>query len=317
MRVPPSFALAYLPESLVAQELHRIAGKRLFSVVCQPNGWLFDHRVKTEESALAKMELGTLARLSDMWDVYGATIVVPTQREIDAAISAVQGAFPEAVPKVRARGSAETFSYDDVHLIARLGDAAPGLNDGLRAREFEIQIRTGLQYAWWRATHDVVYKTPSQSWRVQRLASQTRASLELLDAVLADLRGAAKLLQDGEDDADEGFEFVASWLVDYWAEDRRPANVTRFVSCVRRVADASGLTLEEVGALLAAARHAPPVTSEDITPFEAVLVLAIDHQDASIVDRLPGDHFVLVTEEMVRAAPSIDAVTAERRAHLK
>lgn len=316
MRIPPSFALAYLPESKVAEELFRFAGSRLQSQVCQPNSWLFDHRVKSDESVLAKLELGSVARLADVHDIYAATVVVPTLREIPDAVGAVKAAFPDSEEKLRRRGKAETFEYDDVHVIAQLGDTAAGLNEGLRARKFEIQIRTGLQFAWWRATHDVVYKGDQKSWRVQRLASQARASLELLDAVLADLRGAATILSDIEDDDDPEFRSAVE-LLDLWSAHRRPTNLSRFVVAVMQLSKSAGVELAGVQQLLSSDAAAPFIADERITPFQAVFAALAEHVGPTVLaDALPEGTRVLVTDELVQMAPHLETIDVGRRVEL-
>src|SRR5262249_3487610 len=142
---------------------------------------------------------------------------------------------------------AERFFYDDVHVIASLGEIGPVRPREVLEREFEIQIRTGVQYAWWRATHDVLYKGLDEpSWRLRRVASQLKANLELVDGALADLPAAATLLEAREDDrADPDFETARSWL-DRWPQRRRPTDVHKFADAVGTFATAAHLDLDEV-----------------------------------------------------------------------
>lgn len=315
MRVPPSFGLAYLEEYKVATELKRIAGTRVQTTVCQPNQWLFDDRIKPEESALAKLQLGPIAALGEMRDMYATTVVVPTPTEVRPAVDAVLLQLPDAREQTRRQGDPQTFVYDDVHVIARLGDTAPGLAPGLQEREFEIQIRTGLQYAWWRATHDVVYKGGARTWRLSRLASQARASLEMLDAVLADLDGAAALLPEAEHDEDRLFERVAGWL-ERWPAVRRPVDVARFYASVEALATASGRGLDNLERVLDTDTGVALVGDEEVTPFQAILGALVQEDGPNVVDSLPRDPFVLVTPELTRSCPSTDAIPVARRARL-
>src|SRR5205085_494883 len=146
---------------------------------------------KSEESALAKLQLSPVPALSEMHDLYGTTVVVPTTAQIPDAVEAISAEFPGATKVARRRPRAETFMYDDTHVLAQLGSRAAGLNDAIKHRKFEIQVKSGLQYAWWRATHDVLYKGAERSWRLSRVAGQIRAALELLDTQLGNLRGSA------------------------------------------------------------------------------------------------------------------------------
>jgi ppGpp synthetase/RelA/SpoT-type nucleotidyltranferase len=319
MNVPSSFGLAFIEHREIGAEVERLAGARLQGVVCKPNKWLFTDRLKSEESALAKLQMSPVRSLSEMRDLYATTIVVPTRAEIGTAVESVKAAFPDSSVVERRKLRAETFLYDDTHMTARLGDLAAGLPSVVSCREFEIQIKTGLQFAWWRATHEVLYKGAEKSWQLARVAGQTRAALELLDAQLADLRGAAKLqLTQADDEVDEDYARIAS-LLELWSPEQRPEDVTRFVRAVTdlsRVARVPSNELEAAVDSCAELRRNP-----EITPLQAVLAGLVTTKGAGFLDRLKGDGnrpaiYVLVTDELVSAVPAVAAVGAERRALL-
>lgn len=307
MLAPPSFSLAFNAHRKTALALEKIAGERFRTRVSGPNSWLFDDRVKSEESSLAKLQLGPVKSLGVMDDLYAATVIVPTPNEIPEAVKVIKREFPGATERSRRRKSADTFRYDDMHLIVSLGDAAAGLP--FRDRPFEVQIHTGLQYAWWRATHDVIYKGSDRSWRLQRTASQIRASLELLDANLSNLRGAADLLSAVEEDDDTEFKRVVDWL-ERWPEERRPEDQKRFSESVLKVGEASGLSLDKVEHALIDDLIADPVT----TPFQAVLGSVISEHGADALRKLPQDQYVLVTEEFEGSCPAVTDIPTDRRA---
>jgi ppGpp synthetase/RelA/SpoT-type nucleotidyltranferase len=313
MRSPTSFALAFLAHRALGEELERIAGRRL-QLLCKERDWLFTDRVKSEESALAKLELSPVSSLSAMHDLYAATIVVPTAGDVETAVNAVRTDLPDAAVVPRRRTKADTFRYDDTHLTASLGDHAAGLASAIGERTFEIQIKTGLQFAWWRATHDVLYKGAEQNWQVSRVAGQIRASLELLDAQLTDLRGAARLQKsDSEDDIDKGFADAAS-LLGRWDGDRRPANVSSFVRSVQDLMRSAGVTHAELEEALDGAETMAANT--EVTPVQCVLAALAQRQGLRVVTKLRGDLFVLVTDELEAAAPLLRDVRPERRATL-
>lgn len=314
MLVPPSFAVAYWPEEANANELQRFAGDRL-RILCSDEKWLFADRVKSEESALAKLQLGPTPSLSEMHDMYAATIVVPTRAEIDKAVGILEHQLPVVTPVHRRQGVPEAFVYDDLHVLVSLGDSAPGLPGGLQDRLFEVQVRTGLQYAWWRATHEVIYKGGERTWRLQRVASQVRASLEMLDAVLADLRTAATLLDPTTTQEDEVFQEVAGWL-DQWTEERRPKDVSRFFRGVAELAKAAGKTTAELGEVLETDVAKSLLAETEVTPFQAVLGAAVAELGDGIVDELEDGRYVLVTDELRRICPPTDTIGAARRAKL-
>ncbi len=249
MQIPASVELAYWPEHANANELKELCGGRLWNNVCKPNQWLFADRVKGLESATAKLQLSGVRQLSEMHDLYAATVVVPTPTELKDAVDAIKDAFDRDLV-TRTTSDPETFAYDNIHLHVTLGNKAPGLPPLLRDRVFEVQVRTGLQYAWWRATHDTVYKGGDQTWRLARVASQARASLELTDALLADLRKAAKMLADTKTEEDRAFRATLKWLNATWPEARRPNDVLRFFRAVRELAKATDRSDRQLRALM-------------------------------------------------------------------
>lgn len=309
MLSPPSFRLAFKPHRVTAEELQKIAGARLKTEVCAPNGWLFDDRVKSEESALAKLQFGPVRSLDGMHDLYAATVVVPTPKEVPLAAKAIRASLPGARKTRRRVRPANTFEYDDVHLIASLGAEAEGFSPGLRGRKFEVQIHTGLQYAWWRATHDVIYKGSERSWPLIRMASQIRASLELLDATLSDLRGAANLLPPGSDPDDERYGQMVKFL-DKWPKEERPKDALRFASSALELTESLDLTLNQLegslqGQLLEAA---------GMTPLQAVVGSVASAYGVETLKKLDPKRYILVTEEFEAACPEIRSLPASRRA---
>ncbi len=315
MRSPPSFAFAYLPQRRLGEELERIAGTRLRTVICKPQGWLFTDRVKTEESALAKLQLSPVAGLGEMHDIYAATVVVPTKGQIEEAVTALREHMADVEVVERRRPRPEEFLYDDVHLLVRLGDLAAGLAPALKTRQFEVQIKTGLQFAWWRATHDVLYKGERPSYQLTRVGSQLRATLELIDAQLASLRAAAELQGDDPDQTDADYTTATGWLT-RWDQEARPEDKTTFVACVNRLARAAGRDVGGMEHLLDSDVGRRLTEDPEVTPFQALLGAAVAEEGAAVVDRIQGRRFVLITPELQTACPAVSEVRDSRRARL-
>ncbi len=298
----------------MAVELQRIAGTRIKTVICEPHGWLFADRVKDAESAFSKLLYGRSHDLAQMRDLYAGTIVVPTRQELSGAIEALLDDMPESSVLERTAGDPSSFVYDDLHVAVRLGRHAAALGD-LGQREFEVQVRTGLQFAWWRATHDAVYKG-KRSRNLVRVTSQARASLEMLDLVLADLPGAAVQLQaTGPDPHDVRRDRTAGLLV-RWEEARRPRDVVRFCDSVNEVAAAAGLDARWCGVLLDSSGGRRLVSQLDVAPFQAVLAMLVETKGPGFIDELPKDRRLLVTDELRTACPALSGVPVGRLARL-
>jgi len=298
------------------EALQRIAETRL-RVMCARNHWLFDNRVKNVESTLLKLELGRTSALNEMIDLYATMVVVQTARELDVAVDAVLELFDGEV-KQRPAKPPDTFPYDDVHIHARLGSkvSPPAMSDAVRQRGFEIQVRTGLQYAWWRATHDVTYKGAVKQWASQRVAGQTRAALELLDGLLADIPKSAELQLAVDKDDRPSVPLSASWL-DLWEEPQRPEDISRFCESVDSVVGAAAVEAGSVGSALSDGSHAHLVNSEQLTPAQAVFVvvdeLAATGWTGALVER---GRRLLVTREMISVRAELNSVPAEHRVAL-
>jgi ppGpp synthetase/RelA/SpoT-type nucleotidyltranferase len=312
MRLPASFEYIYLREAKTAEKLAEFAGSRLASL-CADRGWLFDGRIKSEESVFAKLELGELSSIVDMNDVYATTVVVPTRSEISDAAEAVQTTYPDSEIKLRRRADPRSFKYDDLHIYATLGRTAPGIDSAIRDRTFEIQVRTGLQYSWWRATHDTLYKGNVKDWRLERVASQARGTLDLIDGVLADLPAAAELLDRQPDDADAEFGQIVGWL-ERWPEEDRPVDRKRFVDTVLAWLSQAGIELEAMGAALESQRGRDLISEEGITPAQVVQVLAADDVGPEALAK--EGRRVLVTDELATVAPDFGSLPEDMKVQL-
>lgn len=323
MLLPSSFETAYWEQRANAEAVQVVADSVLRIEVCgndhgdtdDHRGWLFAARVKAPESALARLEVGPVKSLKKMRDLYAATVVVPTRREIPEAVAAVEAAFPGARLQNRRVGDADTFIYDDVHVLATLGDRVSVTQPGIADLTFEVQVRTGLQFAWWRATHDVLYKGQPGSWQLRRVAAQARAALELLDTTLADLTATASLTDSPNDERDADAERRAKW-VDTWSEPQRPANRVRFAESTATLLDAAGVGLEDAERLLRSDRGQALRATIEITPVQVVLALLVETCGIDWMKSLPGPVRVLVTTELEEAAPAAADIENRHRARL-
>jgi ppGpp synthetase/RelA/SpoT-type nucleotidyltranferase len=314
VRIPTSFTLPYREQEATAKRLQDLAGTRL-RLMCGSNSWLFDDRVKGEESAFAKLQLGDFKRLTDVHDFYAATVVVPTPAELSTAVAATKSTFGTAIVRRRTVGDPRTFSYDDLHIHVTLGSIAPTEPEAVKDRVFEVQVRTGLQYAWWRATHDTVFKGGERSWRLGRVASQVRASLELLDILLADLQKAARLRAEKKTREDKAFAAVVKGL-GRWPADRQPKDVLRFFDAIGELATAGDTTEDKIVAVLDGMEGRRLTAETEVTPLQAVLGALIERDGPELIDNLKPKRYVLLNREFLAACPSADQVASSRRVEL-
>jgi ppGpp synthetase/RelA/SpoT-type nucleotidyltranferase len=307
MRVANSVAEAYDASLQVAKELQKTAGTRL-RILCDLNSWLFDDRIKSLESCVSKLDAGS-GPLSDVIDLYAATVIVPTQDELDVAMSHVLARVGGTVKPPRSV-TAETFLYDDIHVIAKLDRIVSprSLSPAALTRSFEVQVRTGLQYAWWRATHDQIYKSAdpaAHAWPMQRSSGQAKASLELLDGVLSDLATASDLQRPSP--TPSGYQAEPRKWLDLWPRSEWPTDIHRYTTSVNRLLEAVNARHEDVESELRAADFNDVVGSRDISPVQAVVIALWEMLDSHLSDALVASSLrVLVTPEMVALRPSLN-----------
>jgi hypothetical protein len=305
MIIPGSFQAAYAAERAVIAEVREIAGSNL-RTLCADHQWLFADRLKDEESVLARLQLGDCESIGDLPDFYGATVIVPTKNQLNDATDSVIALFDNAEVKKERNFDPRAFPYDDVHVRAQLGRSAirPGDNP-VQARHFEIQVRTGLQYSWWWATHDSIYKGGVQEWRAHRLASQVRASLELLDDVLANLGPTSRLQANRPSDREEDYRALSE-LLTHWSESQRPIDVRRFCETVLVYADKSEISVGDLVATVEEESNADVVGIPGITPAQGVFIAVYRVVgDPLVAALIAAGRRVICSPEMCEACPGL------------
>ncbi len=154
---------------------------------CEPRGYAFVSRVKTLSSLSEKIESGRFKRWSDIDDLIGCAIVVPTLAEEESAIEFLKQAF--VTVNIKLRGSSkkapEVFRFDTTRFIGRLSRPEHiSAEDPLYQVQFEIQVRSAFEHAWSVTTHALTYKGQHVDWNRIRLAAQLKAAVEQLDLLI-------------------------------------------------------------------------------------------------------------------------------------
>ena len=220
MKISGSIKQKFLEQEENARQLQKILEPRILSW-CKTNGWYYVDRIKREESYAQKIEQ---SRIKTINDVYAGTIVVKNKIEVEKCCqlleqNAVYGMkFQYKLPKYlnKATSSADTFRFDSVRMYFKAAKPDIGKPDYLD-EEFEIQIKTLLDDAWGKASHDFFYKTDEKlSWAKQRLMSQIKALLENAEIALTNAETLSKIdiLQKNDDKLDE-----LNNIIDFYQEN--------------------------------------------------------------------------------------------------
>lgn len=192
--------------------------------------WHFESRLKEELSYALKLETGRYPS-PGIDDFYAATIVVEDYSKIEQSIAIVQNNFEILIKRptnaVSGKQKPWDFQFSDVRLICCLGERWRD-KEGLYQLKFEVQIKTFLQHAWSIATHDLIYKSSSPNWALERVAYQLKSMLEHAELSILEAKtlGESSLLQRDHLDYHHVSECI-SLFHEFWEEEELPPDLKR------------------------------------------------------------------------------------------
>lgn len=178
---------------------------------CESHSWFYNDRIKGDESYAQKVEQ---SRSIVIDDVYAGTIIVKNRFEVEKCCQlleknktlGIEFQFKRPADLNKAVSySADKFTFDSVRMYFKASKPDIGSPDYLN-EVFEIQIKTLLDEAWGKASHDFFYKTDENlSWAKLRLMSQIKALLENAEIALSEaaLLSESKLLQKSDEQLDK------------------------------------------------------------------------------------------------------------------
>jgi ppGpp synthetase/RelA/SpoT-type nucleotidyltranferase len=162
----------------------------LLAEACKLSKWAFEDRTKGLDSYAMKLMTGRCTKyLVD--DFYACTIVVPNLKAVTQAIELVKARFRivDEKPGQETTAWPTNFGFDSVRLTCKLPESVnPKPYHDL---EFEVQVKTLLEHAWSKATHDFSYKGDDISWAKERLAAQIKAVLDNVDLSINEMENTA------------------------------------------------------------------------------------------------------------------------------
>jgi len=159
---------------------------------CERQGFAYLGRTKEINSTWEKLESGRFRRWTDIDDLFGCTIIVPTLGHEKPVLDFLGGAFEQVKLKTRAATfkAPDVFRFEATRFVGRLR-----YDPDIAAFEsllFEVQVRTAFEHAWSVTTHALTYKNDVVEWRRLRLAAQLKASVEQLDLLVAGFDSASE-----------------------------------------------------------------------------------------------------------------------------
>ena len=309
MILSPNFEKNYSEAIARFEELKSLCNPLLESRADEYHG-SFGSRIKAAESLYSKIETGRYRRPFSVTDIYAATIALPVVSDIPKACERLLVDFEIVDRPIDRSDLPEVFVYDDLHLIVRLRRDNPIAPKSLSQLKFELQIKSLLQFAWSRATHETIYKAPEVSWQRDRLAAEARATLEVIDSLLDNVKEASALQAERDTAYYIRLKSILCILVTYWSPEQLPADLRRCAKTVDSYLQLADMTPGQLTTLLTAGDGAKYVSAMTLTPAQSVLATIIDSLDDKRLQtfcnkaKRAGIRFV-ITQEMQELVVSV------------
>jgi len=232
MKISGSLKRIFEEQEENAVALQRVLKERISSW-CQEHGWFYTDRIKKDESYAQKIEQ---SRSLSIDDVYAGTIILKNRAEVEECCQLLEQNhihgmlfhFKRPDDINRATSSAETFRFDSVRMYFKASKPDIGSPNYIN-EVFEIQIKTLLDEAWGKVSHNFFYKTDENiSWAKSRLMFQIKALLENAEMALSEAEhlSKSKLLQKSDDQSDK-LNNIMEFYRNSWDKELLPKDLKR------------------------------------------------------------------------------------------
>lgn len=163
-------------QNYLDQTLLKYTRKNLFAYIS---------RIKEIDSIYEKIETGRYKDWYEIDDFIGCVIIIPNLSYEKKVLTFLSNTFQKEF--IREKGktfkSYEVFRFDSTRFIGTLKPENRTKETEIHKIKFEIQIRSAFEHAWVINTHDLAYKSETIDWKILRLVSQIKSSVEQLDMI--------------------------------------------------------------------------------------------------------------------------------------
>ncbi|MBF8648765.1 hypothetical protein [Pseudomonas pudica] len=263
--------------------------------ICENHNWFYISRIKEIESFALKIETGRVENPGAMEDFFACTLVVPTLSDIDKAENLVLEHYDSAYrrPKDDSHTSkpASSFAFDDLRLYVKRRSLASGRQPELDGMIFEVQIKTVLQHAWSVATHDLIYKSDTVNWPLERIAFQVKAMLEHAEIAIAeaDRLSNSSAVAKRDKRAIEILALIES-INKIWGKDKVPADVKRLAENIHSVLCTCNIAVDDFPNIISAERKRLGLLPADLSPYAFFVQALARHGEADLERKLKKSH---------------------------
>ena len=235
----------------------------------------FISRIKPKESFAQKIETGYFKDPNTIIDLYAATIVVATYKEINLVERQIEREFRIKKKIENREKKPSDFVYDDIHLWIQYNPTVQVPGKEYLQRSFELQLKTFLQYGWYKSAHDILYKGDQLSWPRFRIAHQIRAMLEQSDQILLRIDKASDICPSNDYIIFSEKNRILDFIKKIWAPSLLPLNVKGLADNVHELLKLCGKSTDYLKQELESGRHDNLLSAASVTPYQAILGILI------------------------------------------
>lgn len=259
----------------------------------------FDSRVKSKESFAQKVETGLFTDPNKIIDLYAATIVVPTNKDVHSVEKELEKDFGVIKKIENRKKSPSDFQYDDIHLHVQFKPKILIPGKEYLQRSFELQLKTFLQHGWAKATHDILYKGQTFSWPRFRVASQIKAVLEQSDQILADIDKAIDMCPDNEYVEFVEKKEISKIVTARWDSELLPLNTNGLVNEIYNLLVVCKKDVDYLDGELKSGKYNDILSAKSITPYQSILGILIKNASDSLCKGLKyNDKKIYISNEL-------------------
>lgn len=279
------------------------------------NGF-FEYRVKSHESFTEKIFKGEIKdAFSDCTDIFAGTIVLPSRKVNKSVISEIGEKFVIRDVISNRVSQPTRFDYDDIHLIISIKPERYETEGIIHRFPMEVQIKTLLQYAISKATHDVLYKGDKFSAKRVRLAAQLRATFEMAEGLMEKIDLADQILEFEDDGNYKLREKIIDFIKNHWDPIDWPNDLRRISIIVEKYLQLAGMSFEEF--LNVTKENAEIIALRSVGPVISILAVLLTVKNDELIRKARQSKiFFLVPQEAEQLLPILERIPTDLRISL-
>jgi len=273
-------------------------------------------RIKPEESFIAKLEKeGCKNPALEVGDLLACRLITKSNSNLCEIIDKLREVFNIEYRSDRSYRP-DQFIYDDIQLILSFKDNPLISNKEILGKKFELQIRTGLQDALAEVIRGETYKTDMLTWQKERMASELRANLELMDSILSDFITASRMQEEKDYKPFQQRNEIIKLLKDVWENEKLPSDLRRASIIIEEYLRLAGVNIEELSTILRLEKYKSIVESTSITTTQRILIILFLEKEKFLDKVKNKNRCLLVTDEMIDICPQLRKIEPVYRINL-